>query len=175
MITSARWGVWETNSSTMNQIAIRINDNEFTEDYPKGIFLNSTIDSSEARMVRNVTEKIQILWEWCNKIDGESTYNADKSWFETNIFRRNLLEVLKKHNIELYLLPLDKGSLDLGIVGLSGVNDCALKLFSNKDLLEKFIFDKNSCFTWGIENGWPDSNHIGYSEEPSEKYEIMDI
>lgn len=179
MITHARWGCWETNSSTMNQIAIYPSSTDLTICVPREIVLNYDFPSDGGDMIKDPIHKIRLVWAMIKEIEHERDYewsqehiNDHAEDFDVEKFRETFYSILDRYGISYTESDEDEC---VGILGMSGMSHEAAMLFLAPENLEWFLFNPNSMFTFGHENAWPYHDELGYTDESAEGYNILEV
>lgn len=165
MIHSERWGVWETNSSSMNQIVIHLVNDVSHVITPKRIELNHDIDDSGGMMYSEFTDKAKIIYAITEQLKYEADHECSNmhdamiKWADT--YLKTLFEVLNSHGIEYTITESEMDISELEMFGLCGVHE--IRGLDDFETVEKFLFDPASAFTFGYENHWPDNESLGYT------------
>ena len=81
-----------------------------------------------------------------------------------------LIDVLTAHRIVAMIDTSPHWNVDsdeLDNFGMEGItNNAFVELFNDQETLDRFIFNPDSWFTFGIMNLCPRDAHIGYSATP---------
>ena len=165
MITQARWGAWETNSSTYNQIAIYNMQQEYIFDYDEVLeFKELPEDIYYSRKTYfDFETKANILYSMIRQIEYEGEYAMEyHDAYNVELFRKKFFEVLGDFNIKYDESKYEGKDSECDIFGMSGICDMT-SFFTDTHALEAFLFDPRSGFTFGEENNWPSNKFIGYT------------
>lgn len=183
MITHARWGCWETNSSTMNQIAISQGMIIRNDELPRHVLLNYDFPQELGNMVTDTIHKIRVAWALIQEVRFEMRDASKRDLMQSaknycpDALEGILFMTLKQRGIDYDIDPSVDMSEDpgIGLIGLCGVRDDVRELFTAEGRLEKFLFDNRSMFTFGFENAWPHGDRLGYTDIPSTGYDILEV
>ena len=180
-----RQSMWETNSSTMNQIII---SPEHARYYygPNEVILHTKLPYTEGDIVNSAAEKINIIWCLLLEIECNWRYQTDEDWddeecpyiYSHESYSSEILEklsknlpqmkemfnnVITKRDIQLYRETTEMWNDCLDHFGLQGFTGSFLELFESEDTLDRFIFNHQSFFIFGVE---------GYYENTFGDYDI---
>lgn len=195
MISRVRIGMWETNSSTMNQVAIyrHSKDNDMLENSIQHIILTGEVPDCDSAVFTNDTTfdtetKIQILYSMIREIKNEApnyendrrfnpSYGCGYGYPDWERYLQNLLKVLEANGVDYeFKKPITTDyKFEDDNFGLSGIQNMDA-LFLNINALRSFIFDHRSGFTFGEVNAWPDESNVGYTKIPTgDNYVVITI
>lgn len=183
MITHARWGCWETNSSTINQIAIPRGAIQRIDKIPSEIMINYDFPIEEGSMITDFVGKVRATWALINEIrfeigrETQSIISRKPENYYALDFQDILFNTLKRqgisYTVDQSIDPLEDAGL--GMLGLAGVTDGPRLLFTTPGYLERFLFDSRSIFTFGTFNGYPSCTDLGYTGKSSNGYDIVEV
>lgn len=166
-----RQSMWETNSSTMNQIIIGSYNNE-DQIFNKIIF-HTWLPYKGGDMINNSMEKANIIYCLIKEIEYAKNHESLKEIeknpesYDYEKMIKMLIDVLAAHNIEAMIDTSPHWNVDpyeLDNFGIEGITDNNfIKLFENQEILDRFIFNNDSWFTFGIINIPPHQGKIGYT------------
>ena len=172
MITQARWEVWETNSSTNNQIAIYNMQQEYIFDYDEVLEFKELPEDiyCSRKTYFDFETKANILYSMIRQIEYEGkcatkyhdAYNAELFREKSELFRQKFFEVLDDFEIKYDESKHEGKDSECDIFGMSGICDMT-SFFTDTHALEAFLFDPRSGFTFGEENNWPSYKFVGYT------------
>ena len=180
MINRVRIGIWETNSSTMNQIAIyrHSKDPNKLDKSVKHVILTGDVPDCDDPVFTNDTTfdtetKIQILYSMIREIknyENDPYFNGKgrNEYPDWERYLNNLLAILDRNGVTYeFKIPITEDCrMDDDTFGMSGIENMDF-LFLNKYALQSFIFNPRSGFTFGEENMYPSVHKVGYTNIPT--------
>lgn len=180
MKTYARIGMFETNSSTHNQIAIYMAKDMVRHKDIDPIIITNSFDINSRETYFDTPSKINIIYALIkNVVFYHEEYQSflerypDSDYFKEELeylngitkeldkFEKLFLSTLDKHAVK-YTIDKNADWLTYEMYGMTGFGE-VYRIFKNEKILEAFLFDDRSGFTFGEENNWP-SGHVGYTE-----------
>lgn len=168
MFTHARWGMWETNSSSVHQVAIHIDNPNLINKPPEGLIMRSIYFDIDYKPIHSAQEKLDVL------VGCIIQYNAGGN---EDVIRAmaNLISIIKDEDVEVKWdidsfkqnnwPPL---SDDLAEAMVNMINE-------EPDKIAVLLFDPTSHFA-GDHNGYKyeGSESLMYESDPEYKnYEVI--
>lgn len=196
---SIRHEMWETNSSTVNQLVIH--KGKYKPVPCKNLILRRNDVSGSGQSFTDIESKAMLIYGMAEDIREEKKRNDNfiKRFINTNpkmcfyasndkarldkISRRALkvekmlLNVLEKHGVTYSIEKTKTDYWTCELFGMSGSFDLKDKIFSSEELIERFLFDEKSGFTFGEENIFMRENKFGYTDKTleEEEYDVYDF
>ncbi len=195
-----RYGMWETNSSTVNQLVIHRGKFKpvtcthliLKRKDVSGVGCESFTDiESKAQLIYGMAEDIreekkstdQYLKRY-SITDPKMCYYAAKEKPRLDKISRRalsvekmLFKVLEKHGVIYSIEKTKSDSWPGELFGMSGSFDIKDKIFSSEDSIERFLFDENSGFTFGEENIFMRDDKFGYTDKTldEDEYDVYEF